>query len=122
MMSIPFGRTPSLRRTLPALLVLFVLGTSQILYAADAMAMPSGHCAAMPAPADVPCRLPLWLTCCDQQLAVQAGPSAPLVGFALALPLAPALAPEPRSFVIGVAAEPRLPPGSPNRLSVVLQI
>jgi hypothetical protein len=109
-------------RTLPALLVLFVLAASQILYAADALAVPRGHCAAMPAPADVPCQLPLWLTCCDEQPAVQAGPNAPLMGFALALPLAPALAPEPRSFLGGVAAEPRLPPGSPHHLSVVLQI
>jgi hypothetical protein len=109
------------RQVVPALLVLLVLFASQAAYAARAYERPNGHCAGS-APPETPCQLPLWLPCCDDQAAVSAGtvvlPPAPGLALALEAAHAPALALSIAASESGAA----LPPATPLRLGVLLQI
>ena len=122
-------------RILPALLVLLVLFASQAAYAAGAFerpaaASPNGHCggSAPPAapssapPAEQPCRLPLWLTCCDDHAAVPAGPAPIGASGALVLPLETALVPVIAARDALAAVRVEIPPDTPARLSSVLQL
>ena len=115
-------------RIIPALLVLLVLSASQAAYAAGAFerpasASPDDHCAGGGAPpAEQPCRLPLWLTCCDDHAAVPAGPGPIGAAGALVLPLASALVPELCAWDALAAARVEIPPDTPARLSTVLQV
>jgi hypothetical protein len=110
------------RRLVTALGVLLVLFTSQVAYAAEAVARPPGHCAAAAPPPDERCPLPLWLPCCDDQAAVGKASAAPegpgllvlVAGTALPQLHAATDAPEVRRAVI--------PPDPPSRLSTVLRI
>ena len=112
------------RHALPALLVLLVLFASQLAYAAQATARPSGHCAGhMPAEkTDKSCPLPLWLTCCDQQPAVGTAASQPGPGSLLALPAGSELAVVRQDQQSPLPGRAEIPPDTPLRLSVVLLI
>jgi hypothetical protein len=113
-----------IRRTLPALLVLFVLFASQLAYAAQAASRPSGHCAGH-APAektDKSCPLPLWLTCCDEQPAVGTAASQPGPSSLLALATGSELAAVLPHSHVPLLGSAEVPPDTPLRLSVVLLI
>jgi hypothetical protein len=109
------------RRILPALLVLLVLFASQAAYAAGAFERPSGHCASS-APPEHPCRLPLWLTCCDDHAAVPVGTNPHAPRASLVLPLETALVSLLAAGDAPIAARVRVPPDTPSRLSAVLQL
>ena len=109
------------RRIVPALLVLFVLFASQVAYAAGAFECPSGHCAHS-APQPQPCRLPLWLTCCDDHAAVSFGASPLLPGATLVLPIETALVPRLTAGAAPIASQVRIPPDTPSSRFSVLQI
>jgi hypothetical protein len=103
------------RRIAPALLVLLVLGTGQVAYGLESLRRqsPEAHCAGQaPPPAQEPCRLPLWLPCCDERVAVSAGAQLPDPSAALALPLATQLVPAaagraaPRAARVPLRADP----------------
>lgn len=112
-------------RVLPALLVLLVLLVSQVAYAAGAFERAaSDHCSRS-APAEQPaqpCRLPLWLTCCDDHAAVSAGAGPIGPGAQLVLPLETALVPAPAAMALPIAARPEIPPDTPLSHSTVLLI
>ena len=110
-----------IRRIIPALVVLLVLFASQAAYAVGSFTRPSGHCAGS-APPSEHCRLPLWLTCCDDPAAtaVGASPIGPSAG--LALPLATALIPKLVAGDAPMLARVEVPPDTPARRSTILQI
>jgi hypothetical protein len=108
-------------RLLSALLVLGVLFASQAAYVVSAHERPSGHCAAK-MPAEQPCRLPLWLSCCDEHAAVSAGAASVSPSGALALPLSTALVPAGLSIHIQLAAHVAIPPDTPPSRSAILLI
>jgi hypothetical protein len=110
------------RRIAPALLVLVVLVTNQLAYAAEALDRPSGHCAAAAPPAGERCRLPLWLPCCDDQAAVGTWLPGPLVGPLLVLPIEVTLPAALPSALRPEARRAEIPPDPPSRLSTVLLI
>ena len=109
------------RRIVPALLVLFVLFASQAAYAAGAFGPPSGHCAHS-TPQPQPCRLPLWLTCCDDHAAVSFGASSGDPGATLVLPVETALVPLLTAGAAPIASHVRIPPDTPFSRFSVLQI
>lgn len=114
-------------RSLPALLVLFVLLGSQVAYAAGASSPAvSDHCARSSAPLQEKpaesCPLPLWLICCDDQAAVSAGAGSFSPAAWLVLPLETALAPARVATLLPRAARAEIPPDTPLRLSTVLLI
>jgi len=109
------------RRILPALLVLLVLFASQAAYAAGAFERSSGHCAGS-APPSQPCRLPLWLTCCDDHAAVSFGASPLGPSGTLVLPVETALVPLLTAGAAPIAARVRIPPDTPLRRFSVLQL
>jgi hypothetical protein len=109
------------RRIVPAVLVLLVLLASQVGYAAELLSRPSGHCAgAMPSPE--PCRLPLWLTCCEDHAAVGTALNGPGPSGLLALRLEPASVPFLTTTRSPAARRAELPPDTPLIRSVVLLI
>ncbi len=108
-------------RLLSALLVLGVLFASQAAYAVSALERPCGDCAAK-APAEQPCRLPLWLSCCDEHAAVPVGAASVSPNGALALPLATALVPAAISFHVELAAHVAIPHDTPPSRSAILLI
>jgi hypothetical protein len=111
------------RRIVPALLVLFVLFASQAAYAAGAFERPSGHCAhSAPQSQPQPCRLPLWLTCCDDHAAVSFGASSWDPGATLVLPVETALVPLLTAGAAPIASHVRIPPDTPFSRFSVLQI
>jgi len=109
------------RRIVPVLIVLFVLFASQAAYAAGAFERPSGHCAGS-APPEQPCRLPLWLSCCDDHAAVPVGVSPTRPSAALVLPLETALVSALAAAGAPTAPRAAIPPDTPSRLSAVLRL
>jgi hypothetical protein len=109
------------RRILPAVLVLLVLLASQVGYAAELISRPSGHCAGA-TPSEEPCRLPLWLTCCEDRAAVGTAFDAPGPGSLLALPLEPSRDPAQMAARSLAARGAEIPPDTPLSRSVVLLI
>jgi hypothetical protein len=113
-------------RSLPALLVLFVLLGSQVAYAAGGSSPAvSDHCARSAPPEEKPaesCPLPLWLTCCDDQAAVSAGPGSLGPAAQLVLPLETALVAAPATIALPRAARVAIPPDTPLSRSTVLLI
>jgi len=114
------------RRIVPALLVLLVLFVSQAAYAfgafeRPAFERPNGHCAGN-APPEQPCRLPLWLTCCDDHAAVPVGVSPTRASAVLMLPLETALVPALGAAGAATAKRAAISPDTPSRLSAVLRL
>ena len=110
------------RRAVFSVLVLLVLFTSQAAYAAQAQDRPHGHCAGTPPPADGACRLPLWLTCCDDHAVVGTALDGPGPGSLLVLPLEFARVPALTATRSLTARRAEFPPDTPLRLSAVLLI
>ena len=109
------------RRIVPAVLVLLVLLASQVGYAAELISRPSGHCAGA-MPSEDPCRLPLWLTCCEDHAAVGTALNGPGPGSLLALPLEPSRDPVLMAARSPAARRAEIPPDTPLGRSVVLLI
>jgi len=109
------------RRAVVAVLVLLVLFASQVGYAAELISRSNGDCAGA-MPSQEPCRIPLWLTCCDDHAAVGTALSAPGPGGLLALPFEPARDPALMATRSPAARRVEIPPDSPLSRSVVLLI
>jgi len=109
------------RRIVPAVLVLLVLFASQVAYATEAQSRPNGHCAGAAPPAGS-CRLPLWLTCCDDHAAVGTALNGPGPGSLLVLPIESAGIPALMTARSPTATRAEIPPDTPLRQSVVLLI
>jgi hypothetical protein len=105
-----------------AVLVLLVLFTSQAAYATQAQDRPNGHCAGAAPPADGACRLPLWLTCCDDHAAVGTALFGPGPGSQLMLPLAFARVPALTPARSPAATRVEIPPDTPLSRSGILLI
>jgi len=110
------------RRAVFAVLVLLVLFASQAAYAAEAQSRPKGHCAGAAPPADGACRLPLWLTCCDDHAAVGTALNGPGPGSLLVLPIESGGIPALMTARSPTARRAEIPPDTPLRQSVVLLI
>jgi hypothetical protein len=109
------------RRAVLAVLVLLVLFASQVGYAAELISRPSGHCAGA-MPSEEPCRLPLWLTCCDDHAAVGKAHRAPGLGGMLVLPVELAREPALAATRSPAAGRAEIQPDTPLSRSVVLLI
>jgi len=109
------------RRIVPAVLVLLVLLASQVGYAAEVLSRPSGHCAGA-MPSQEPCRLPLWLTCCEDHAAVGTALNGPGPGSLLALRLESASVSVLSATRSPATRRAEIPPDTPLSRSIVLLI
>jgi hypothetical protein len=109
------------RRAVFAVLVLLMLLASQVGYAAELISRPSGHCAGA-TPDEQPCRLPLWLTCCEDHAAVGSALNGPGPGSLLVLPLESSPDPALMASRSPAARRAEAPPDTPLSRSVVLLI